>query len=69
MGLIIEVAYDYGTPTTLYLKVLNVKEKSVTTLLQYFTLEADHDKMKRALSSIPAYALPFNLTYNKHGNS
>ena len=60
MGSIVEVTYDYGTPTTLYLKVLSVKKKSVTNLLQYFTLEADHDKMKRALSSIPAYALPKN---------
>ena len=35
-GSIIEVTYDYGTTITLYLKVLSVKEESVTTLLQYF---------------------------------
>ena len=38
MGSIVEVTYNYGTPTTLYLKVLSVKEELVTTLLQYFTL-------------------------------
>ena len=57
-GSIIEVTYDYGTTTTLYLKVLSVKEESVTTLLQYFTLEHDHDTMKEMLKSVPAYALP-----------
>ncbi len=58
MGSIIEVTYDFGTTTMLYLKVLSVKEETVTSLLQYFTLEADHDTMKQDLSSIPAYALP-----------
>ena len=60
MGSIIEVTYDFGGTTMLYLKVLGVKAETVTSLLQYFTLEADHDLMTTNLSEIPAYALPKN---------
>jgi hypothetical protein len=58
VGSIITVQYDYGSTTMLYLKVLSIKEETVASLLQYFTVEANHDVMKKDLSSIPAYALP-----------
>ncbi|KAL3780650.1 hypothetical protein HJC23_000120 [Cyclotella cryptica] len=54
----IVVTYDYGTTTTLYLKVLRVKSQAVRKLLQYFTLKSDTDAMTVALNSVPAYHLP-----------
>ena len=57
-GFVIKVTYDYGTTTTLYLKVLSVKSQAVRSLVQYFTFEADSTKMMEDLKAVPAYQLP-----------
>lgn len=61
-GSILTVTYDYGTTTTLYLKVLSVTKSragAATTRLEYFTLEpSDVHEMTKAFQSVPAYHLP-----------
>jgi hypothetical protein len=55
---IIEVTYDYGSTTTLYLKVLSVKSSTVRKLLEYFSLEANGDELLKKLETVPAFKLP-----------
>ncbi|KAL9180015.1 hypothetical protein ACHAXT_007985 [Thalassiosira profunda] len=57
-GHVLEVTYDYGTTTTIYLKVLSVKMKAVQSLLQYFSLESASANMLEELKAVPAYSLP-----------
>mmetsp|Transcript_14352 Transcript_14352/g.26940 ORF Transcript_14352/g.26940 Transcript_14352/m.26940 type:complete len:200 (-) Transcript_14352:196-795(-) len=57
---IIEVTYDYGDSTIIYLKVLHAKQKEVQKLLEYFNMEADTlvDVDKEEWKQVPAYSLP-----------
>ncbi len=57
-GTILTVEYDYGSTTTLYLKVLSVRHAVVNSLLQYFTREASQEDLTRSLKAVPAYSLP-----------
>ncbi len=59
---VIEVTYDYGSTTTLYLKVLKARRTAVRALLEYFNLESSENmsasKQQKELMDVPAYALP-----------
>lgn len=57
-GHIIEIMYDYGSSTYLYLQVLSVKLSAVRSLLQYFTVESKTSDMIEKMKSVPAYNLP-----------
>ena len=64
-GYIIKVTYDYGTTTTLYLKVLSARRKVVENLLTYFDVEAVRatskdtpEAQRKDIQSVPAYHWP-----------
>lgn len=46
VGYILAVTYDYGSTTTLYLKVLQIRATAVQSLLQYFSMEANATQME-----------------------
>jgi len=58
VGSIVQVMYDYGTTTHLFLKILSIKSNSRQALLQYFNLECNCTETVEALKSVPAYHLP-----------
>ena len=55
-GSVVKVTYDWGSTTTLYLKVLSVKPTIVRSLMQYFTLDLDEKRMKKEIQSVSAYS-------------
>ncbi len=57
---VIKVTYDYGSTTTLYLKVLTVRHAAVRALVEYFNLESSmsDSKQQKELMDVPAHALP-----------
>jgi hypothetical protein len=58
-GTMVTVTYDYGSTTTLYLKVLSCRPSAVQALLTYFApSEASETDIKKALDTVPAYKLP-----------
>lgn len=66
LGSIITITYDYGSTTTLYLKVLKAHHAAVQKLLQYFTLEVDDSKQQKELKAVPAYNLPKDQQVDAH---
>lgn len=58
IGSIIECTYDYGSTTTLYLKVLNIKATVSKNLMNYFSGSINEEADLKDLQSIPAYKLP-----------
>jgi hypothetical protein len=58
-GSVIKVTYDYGTTTLIYLKVLSINRNSeVRSLIHYFTLEEDTEKLLKSIQEVPAFKLP-----------
>lgn len=65
-GHVLAVTYDYGTTTTLYLKVLKIRATAVQSLLQYFSIEVDTTQMEADLKAVPAYNLPKEQQVDTH---
>jgi len=65
-GFIIAVTYDYGTTTSLYLKVLKIRSVAVQSLLQYFSMEANTTQMTADLQAVPAYNLSLEQQVDYH---
>eukprot|EP00985_Skeletonema_marinoi_P012544 scaffold6071_cov92-Skeletonema_marinoi.AAC.2 len=63
-GYILAVTYDYGTTTSLYLKVLKIRSTAVQSLLQYFSMEANTEQMTADLKAVPAHNLPMEQQSN-----
>ena len=65
-GFILAVTYDYGTTTSLYLKVLKIRSTAVQSLLQYFSMEANVEQMTADLKAVPAHSLPVEEQIDYH---